>query len=229
MDEAALCRLMTWLSSSFPVGAYSYSHGIEAAVEEGLVRDRPQLERWIGAIVRHGTGRLDAVFLSAAWHAVRAGNDGRLKQVAEHATAYRGTAELALESTAQGRAFLDAVDAAWPELQLAALARILEQPAIPPVHPVAVGMATAAAGMPLRLVVPAYLQAFAANLVSAGVRLIPLGQTDGLKALAALEPVIQGVAETTREMTMDDIGTATLMVDWSSIRHETQYVRLFRS
>jgi urease accessory protein len=221
---------MTWLSPAFPVGAYSYSHGIEAAVEAGLVRDCASLTDWIEAILAHGSGRTDAVFVAAAMRAAEKGEPAALDGVAERAAAYRATAELALESAAQGTAFLQAVRSAWPHPLLDTLAARLTNSSGPILaYPVAVGAAAAVSGVPEDLAVAAYLQAVSSNLVSAGLRLIPLGQTDGLKVLASVEPVIHAVAQEALKMTMDEIGSATLMVDWTSMRHETQYARLFRS
>ena len=228
-DQALLVRLMTWLSPAFPVGAYSYSHGIEAAVEAGLVQDRASLADWIEAILAHGSGRTDAAFVAAAMRAAENGDPEALGRVAERAAAYRATAELALESAAQGAAFLQAVRAAWPHPLLDTFAARLTERDCAPAYPVAVGVAAAVLGVPEDLAVTAYLQAFSGNLVSAGLRLIPLGQTDGLKVLASIEPVIHAVAQEALKMTMGEIGSATLMVDWTSMRHETQYARLFRS
>jgi urease accessory protein len=229
VSNQALVRLMTWLSPAFPVGAYSYSHGIEAAVDAGLVRDCASLTDWIEAILAHGSGRMDAVFVAAAMRAAEKGDPAALDGVAERAAAYRATAELALESAAQGAAFLQAVRSAWPHPLLDALAARLTNSGLILAYPVAVGVAVAVSDVPEDLAVPAYLQAFSSNLVSAGLRLIPLGQTEGLKVLASIEPLIHAVAQEALKMTMDEIGSATLMVDWTSMRHETQYARLFRS
>jgi urease accessory protein len=218
--EAALYRLMTWLSPAYPVGAYSYSHGIEYAVGTGLVRDRSTLVDWIEHAVRHGAGLGDAALLAAAWR----GDD--LDQVATLAQSWRGSAEMALEASAQGAAFLATTRAAWPHPALDALAlRRRGDVALP----VAVGVATAVHGVTLDAALTAYLHAFASNLVSAGVRLTPLGQTDGQRAIAALQSAVADTARTARDTPLDEIGTAALMIDWCSIRHETQYTRLFRS
>jgi urease accessory protein len=218
--EAALYRLMTWLSPAYPVGAYSYSHGIEYAVATGLVRDRNTLVDWIEQAVRHGAGLGDAALLAAAWRG------DNLDQVAMLAQSWRGSAEMALEASAQGAAFLATTRAAWPHAALDALAlRRRGEVALP----VAVGVAAAAHGVALDAALTAYLHAFASNLVSAGVRLTPLGQTDGQRAIAALEPAVADTARTARDTPLDEIGTAALMIDWCSMRHETQYTRLFRS
>jgi urease accessory protein len=224
--EAALYRLMTWLSPAYPLGAFSYSHGLEYAVEQHLVTDRASLERWIAAATGAGAGRSDAALLTAAWRATRADDRAALDEIAALAAAWRGTAETALESRAQGTAFLATTRAAWPHVLLDALAlRHRGEIALP----VAVGVAAAAHDVALAAVLTAYLHAFAGNLVSAGVRLIPLGQSDGQLALATLQHIVFETAEAARTKPLEQIGTAAPLLDWCSMRHETQYTRLFRS
>ena len=225
--EAALFRLLAWLSPAYPVGAYTYSHGLEWAVEAGLVGDRAGLVAWLATVLRSGGGWQDAVLLAHAHRAVTDGDDALWRGLRALAQAWAPTAELALETRAQGEAFATASLASWPDAG-GRLARLLDDgPGL--TYPLAVGAVAAAHGVPLTLVLPAYLQAFAANLVSAAVRAVPLGQTDGQKALAALEPVVAEVALAARDCPLDELGTATLMVDLCSMRHETQYTRLFRS
>ena len=219
-----LALLMTWLSPGFPVGSYSYSHGLEWVVEAGGVRDVATLAGWVEDVLDHGAGRSDAIFLAEAWRATRSGEDARLQAVAELAAALAPSAERQLETLAQGTAFLTAVMAAWPKPELAALTangRLA--------YPVAVGACAAAQGLPLAGTAQAYAQAFAANIVSAAVRLVPLGQSDGLRALAALEPAIARAVAAGLAGSLDDVGGATITADIASMRHETQYTRLFRS
>lgn len=225
----ALLRLMTWLSPGFPVGGYSYSHGLETAITRGMVGNRETCQEWIANILCRGAGRIDAVFLRAACRAMATGNELLMLDVVDDAAAFRATAETALESEAQGRAFLAAVLAAWPEMRLAPLVARLTAERRPVPYSVAVGFAAASAGIAEIDATRAYLHAFAANLISAAVRLIPLGQTDGLRIAAALEPLVLAVAVETESLTPETVGTATWMVDWTSARHETQDVRLFRS
>lgn len=210
---------MSWLSPAFPVGAYSYSHGLEYAIEMGLVSDRATLEDWIAGILRHGTGRVDAMLFKAAYECAY----GDLNTVAELAFAMRGTSELAQESHSQGRAFLRAVDAAWgtglPESESTTAVSYV----------VSVATTCKTHCIPLDMAMIAYLQAFASNLVSAGVRLIPIGQTDGQITIANLEGVISEVVEAAMQSSLDDLGSSTPMVDWASMKHENQYTRLFRS
>ncbi len=224
--DAALYRLMTWLSPAYPLGAFSYSHGLEYAVEAGQVRKAADLTEWVGTAVEHGAGRVDAALLAAAWRAASDGDEKRLAGLVELGMAWRGTAETALESAAQGAAFLTITRAAWPHPGLERLAADAGNQM--PLS-VAVGAAAAIHAMPLAAVLTAYLQAFAANLVSAGVRLVPLGQTDGQKATAALEAVVARTASQAVAADIDDLGTAAPLLDWCSMKHETQYTRLFRS
>ena len=229
VGDAQLVRLMNWLSPSFPVGAYSYSHGIEYAVETGLIRDRDTLRDWIAEVIEAGTGRVDAALHRAAHEAVQSRDEALFVWALERGDAMRATRELGEETENQGRAFLAAVARPWPAAGLDWACKQAEAQQRPMVYPVAVGAATAAQDIPLKPALAAYLHALAANLVSAGIRLIPLGQSDGQQALADLEPVILQAAERALEQGREDIGQAALMVDWASARHETQYTRLFRS
>lgn len=229
IEGTLLLRLMTWLSPAFPVGGYTYSHGIEYAVEEGLVKDAASLAQWIEGILGFGGGRIDADLFCAAWAAVDGGDAAALADVVAWADARRGSAETALESRSQGRAFLDTVRAVWTDPWLDSWAAALAEAAVRPAHAVAVAVAAARLGVPLREALAAYLQAFAANLVSAGVRLIPLGQTDGQRVIARLEAAVIAAADAALVRDKEDWGGAAVMADWASMKHETQYTRLFRS
>lgn len=216
---------MTWLSPAFPVGGFSYSHGLEWVVGTGKIKDASTLASWIEDLLVHGAGRSDAIFLAEAWRAVSADDGKALQEVAELAAAFAPSAERRLETLAQGAAFMTAVTAVWPHPAFDALGR--EHAGI--AYPVAVGVCAAAHGLPLPETAQAFVQAFAANLVSAGVRLIPLGQTDGLRVIARLEPLIPRIVASSLGATLDDVGGMAVMADIASMRHETQYTRLFRS
>jgi urease accessory protein len=224
----AAARLLTWLSPAFPVGAYSYSHGLELAVEAGFVSDRATLITWIEGVVRYGAGRLDGMCLLEAHRAASGSDTERLTKIAELAAAMRGSAELALESTAQGAAFLKAIGSGWPHLsQTPALRHLARMPSL--AYPVAVGTAAALAGIAETATLQAYLTAFCGNVVSAALRLAPIGQSDGIATSAALEPTIAAQVERLRRTPFENVGASALMVDWCSMKHETQETRLFRS
>lgn len=190
------------------------------------MRNRDQLVAYVTAALREGAGRVDGALLAAAHRAFAASRARVLDEVTELGAAWRGTAETALEAEAQGTAFLNVTLAAWPEPRLAAF--VARHPRRI-VHAVAFGAAAAAHGVELRAALFGYLSAFAANLVSAGVRLVPLGQTDGQIATAALMPIAAATTEAAMRAKLDRIGTASPALDLFSIRHETQYTRLFRS
>ncbi len=222
MDERALYPLMAWLSPGYPVGAYSYSHALEAAVEAGLVHDRETLRDWLETLVSHGDGWVDACFFCQAYDAASAEVWSELAEITVHAQAQRPTPEIALESEAQGEAFLTATTRAWPHPWLDKLLH-------PAPYPVAVATACAAFRLPRQASLVAYLHGLVANLASAGMRLVPLGQSDGQAVIADLAETVQMAADRAPGVALDEIGSATPMVDWLSIAHETQYVRLFRS
>ena len=215
-------RLQSWLSPAFPIGAFSYSHGLEYAVEAGLVHDRNSLIAWLEADLLHGSGRNEGIFLATA---LTSDGDAFL-EVAELAAASFSTEELALEGLSQGEAFLHMVQKAWPHGDLSGLAHKLT---VRPALPIAVAMACKAHGIDAKAALHLHLQAWLANLINAAVRLVPLGQTDGQLAQAALEDAVLAVAAEATTATIDDLGSAAIMVDWASMQHETQYTRLFRS
>ncbi len=225
-DTSALYRLMAWLSPSFPVGAFSYSSGIEWAVEAGDIRDAATLADWLSLMMSDGAGYCDAVLFVQAHRAVCYRDEARLRDIAELAAAFSPSKERHLETTAQGRAFALAVRAAWPCEAINMLEAAWDGPVA---YPVAVGTACAGHCIAVEAALPAFLHAVAANWISAGVRLIPLGQTDGQRVLAILESIIAATAARALLSSLDDIGGAALRADIGSMRHETQYTRLFRS
>jgi len=225
-DPAALYRLMAWLSPAYPVGAFSYSSGIEWAVEAGDIRDAESLRRWLAVLLSDGAGFCDSVFFVHAYRSLADAGDQALRGVAELAAAFAPSKERHLETTAQGRAFIEATHAAWPCAALDRLARAWTGPVA---YPVAVGVAACGHCIALEPALHAYLHAITANWVSAGVRLIPLGQTDGQRVLAALEPLVVATAQRALATPLDNVGGAALRADLASLRHETQYTRLFRS
>lgn len=225
----ALLRMQSWLSPAFPVGAYSYSHGLEWAVEAGHVKDRKTLVDWLEADLCFGSGRNEAIFFSEAWRCAKDEARPKLLEVAELAAAFRGTSELALESSQQGAACMATLRRAWPDRVLDWLWHKLHERHVEPALAVVLGVRSARQDIPASLALPAFLQSYIANLVTAGVRLIPLGQTDGQLAIADLEQAVLSASAQAQRATIDDLGSAAFMVDLASMAHETQYTRLCRS
>jgi urease accessory protein len=224
--SSALYRLMAWLSPAYPVGAFSYSSGLEWAVEAGDVKNADALAAWLAVIIGEGSGFCDAVLFAHAHRAVTARDDNALRWVAELAAALAPSKERQLETVAQGGAFLEVTRAAWP---CAALDRLVQAWPGPYAYPVAVATAAAGHGIAIEPALGAYLHAVAASLVSAGVRLIPLGQTDGQRAIASLEALIAATVDRALTTALDEMGAAAFRADLASQHHETQYTRLFRS
>lgn len=257
-DVVTLYKLLAWASPAFPTGGFSYSHGLEAAAADGAVHDRATLETWIAATIALGSGRIDADTLRDAWRAAEAGDGMALAEAERRGVAHRATAELALESAQQATAFAAAYEAAWdphpatPEAS-ATRSRLRGEgfwasaqkyhsrnsgeggPGASPetseghCHAAVFGAAAARGGISLDAALTAYLQAFAANLMSAGLRLGIVGQSDGQRILAALEPMVAAAVVTSLARNTEDFGSTTFALDLASMAHETLYTRLFRS
>jgi urease accessory protein len=208
---AATQVLAAWFSPAYPVGAYSYSHGLEWAVEAGEITDAFGLQAWTADLVAFGAGRSDAILLARA---LEAEDPGPLAELAE---ALAPSSERHLETMAQGAAFARTTSAAW------------SVPVPPLPYPVAVGHAARLLGLPAPPTVTLYVQAFGANVVSAGVRLIPVGQTDGQRITAALIPLAARVAAEALAAPLEAIGGIAVRADLAAMLHETQHTRLYRS
>jgi urease accessory protein len=216
--------LTVWLSPSFPTGAFAFSHGLEKAVEDNLVRDAGSLAAWLTDVLTVGSLWNDLVLLAAAWRAARAGDETAFGDIADLALALQPSAERHLETVTQGNAFAAAIAAAWPAPLFGRLA-----PAGDVAYPIAVGLAAAAHSLALAPTLLAYGLAFISNLTSAAIRLSVVGQTDAQQIIAALMAGIRATALKAEASTIGDIGGAVFACDLASLRHETQYTRLFRS
>ncbi|MAA99561.1 MAG: urease accessory protein UreF [Stappia sp.] len=236
----ALYLLLAWLSPSFPVGAYTYSHGLEWAVEEGTVTSANTLRDWLSGILGHGAGRSDAILLARAMDMARGGDETGVRALLDLSLALQPTSERRLETTAQGDAFITAIRAAWPPEH-----RREAPPAVSVFHglcdgdravprggwtyPLALAVSAAAWEVGTRETVEGFLHALAANLVSAAIRAVPLGQSDGQRVMNALRPLVLTLADEAMAAPLDDIGGCSFLADIASMHHETQYTRLFRS
>jgi len=214
LTQEALLTLSQWLSPGYPVGAFAWSHGLEAAVTAGDITDVDSARNWIAGVLEHGAGRVDAVLLAQAW---RTGDAAALKKLDALARSLAPSAERLAETCEQGAAFARTTEAIWqgplPELT----------------YPVALGRAARLQGMPLAPVLAMALHAFAANLVAAATRAVPLGQTNAQGVLAALAPLIRRLAQDAEHADAEDIGSCAFLTEVASMRHETQYSRMFRS
>ena len=225
-EHASALPLLAWLSPAFPVGSFAYSHGIEWAFESGSVVDAKSAEVWITDLIECGGPWSDAVLLACAHRAASAKEYDALREVAEFAAAFAPSRERKLETMAQGEAFMNTVSAAWSNRAFEKIVGAIEKEVA---YPVAVGATSAAHEIPLRVTLESYLLAVVSNFVSAAVRLIPLGQTDGTKIVAKLTPIVREIAARAEKLSLEDVGGAAIRSDIASMKHETQYTRLFRS
>lgn len=215
MNDAALQCLLTWLSPSFPVGAFTYSHGLETAIEAGHVGDAASLHAWLDALLRHGAARNDAIFTA---HALAGHDPCALDALAR---ALQPARELREESARMGQAFVRAIAAGWPQFAPALRGHWT--------YPIAFGCAARAAGLAPRSALLGLVHGFIANQVSAAVRAVPLGQSDGLRVQAGLSCAIKRTVDGALTASLDDLGGSALAHEIAAMRHETQRVRLFRS
>ena len=198
-------RLLQLASPTLPVGAYSYSGGLEAACEAGLVTDAASAQRWIGDVLEHSVLKMEAPLLLKMI-------EEPSPELNEKLLASRETAELRAETVQMGYS----LDRLLPNLGVEACA--LEEPSFAAVF----AHAVRAWGIAPRQALTAYLWAWLENQVMAAVKAVPLGQTDGQKMLLALGARLQDVSE-------DEPGNFAPGLAILSSRHETQYSRLFRS
>lgn len=219
---------MSWLSPAFPVGAFSYSHALEYAVESRLVNDEATLRDWATICLRRETGPVSGLLLRKSWTAAQAKDSDALRKVFAEGRAWVATSEFELETRAQGQAFMTTYLAAWDPGDVALwLAPALADGWVS--YPCAVGIAAGMMGVPVRLALIAFFHGLVSNLISAGIRLIPLGQTAGQRVLASLDGALIEAADDALMLQERDVGTAAAVIEWASVQHETQYTRLFRS
>ncbi|MEJ8474916.1 urease accessory protein UreF [Roseibium algae] len=237
VSSAALYRLLTFLSPAFPIGAYTYSHGLEQVIEDGDVSDAASLLAWLEDVLRYGAGCSDAILVKETMLAVQACNETAVRELIDLGLTLQPSKERYLETSAQGTAFIDAVTKAWtPECNTpkGTLFAKLTDPTSPDTpkswpYPIAVGLTAAAWSIPVEATLTGLLHAFAANIISVAVRAVPLGQSDGQRTLAKLEPAIEDVTKQALVADLTDLGTSTFLTDIASMAHETKYSRLFRS
>lgn len=213
MTPAELHKLTQWFSPSYPVGAFSYSHGLEWAISVGVITNASNLREWLHDVLHFGAGRNDAIFLAQAYGA----SPQDLMELAELAVAFNSSTERVLETNAQGAAFAKATHAVWGD-------DLKHSP-----YPVVVGAAAFAHNLPLPETISLYLHAFLANLVSAAVRFLPLGQNEGQTVLAALTNEIEQVVSEAVSASLDDLGGCALRGDMAAMLHETLPTRIFRT
>ena len=228
--DLSLTRLLQLASPALPVGAYSYSQGLEAAVTAGTVADAAGAERWIGDMLSFSMVRLEApvwVHLEAAW---RNADLAAVREWNEWFIATRETAELRAETLQMGYSLTRLLGdlTVEPEgfdtvvvQQLVALGEIA--------YPTAIACAVAQWKIPVREALTAYLWSWLENQVMAAVKVVPLGQTAGQRLLLRLGAKIMINIDETLSKDVDEMNNYCHGLAIASSRHEVQYSRLFRS
>jgi urease accessory protein len=209
--ETPALTLAQWFSPAYPIGAFAYSHGLEWAIEAKDVHDAASLRAWVGDVLEFGSCRNDALFIAAAYLA----DDPT--PVNDACRAFAASKERLKETDLQGGAFSDITSEIW-DIDLPPLA-----------YPVAVGRAANLCDLPLTLTSQMYLQSFTSSLISVGMRLIPLGQREGHRLIQDLTPLCSKIAQDTAHGDMKDLSSTTFLPDIASMKHETQYSRVFRT
>ena len=230
IEAGQLLLLLNWMSPAFPIGSFAYSHGLEWAIEEGQVTSAAGLKSWIEDIIIRGSGWNDAVLFARVWQ----DNAGELNELA---LALSSSKERYLETTQLGAAFeIAASFFPFPPPLAGEVARHAPEGGLAArgggkvcAYPIAAGLACKAMGIDKSLALLSFLQGFSNALVSVAVRLVPLGQTAGLETIRGLMPVIIATATRAATASLDDLGSAAIAADIASMKHETQYSRVFRT
>ncbi len=210
-EASQLLMLFNWMSPTFPIGGFAYSHGLEQAVADGL-DSQADLQSWVSDLLQSGSAWNDAVFFSRCWH-----DDA--SHLNELALALCGSTERYSETTQLGRNFTIAANV-W--LGTAATEGEIA-------YPVAAGSICAISGIEQNQALLAFLQGFCAAQISVAVRLIPLGQTKGLEVLRDLSPIIVCVATRAAQATLSDLGGNCFIAEIAAMKHETLEPRVFRT
>lgn len=215
--------LAIWLSPSFPVGAFAFSHGLEKLLDRGAIGDGAALKAWLCDLLRHGSAAIDLIILAEAWRATISGSCEEVSEINDLAIALQPSAERHLETTTQGASFAAAVLAGWPDAASPGLSLR------PLAYPAAVAIAAATYRLPLKPTLRAYALAFVSNLVSVAIRLGIFGQFEALAVISRLHEECTVAAARASRQTLADLGACMIETDIASMLHETQYTRIFRS
>ena len=212
--DQSILTLSQWISPSYPVGSFTYSHGLEALVNLRWLGNAENLYEWLSNILQSGAARTDALFLAAAYNC---SSDEALIEMNMKARALASSQERLLEMDELGKAFKSITEAVWP-IEIDDL-----------VYPIALGFCANAEGIQLNLTTCLYLQAYISNLVSAAQRLMPLGQTEAQKIIKTLSSICLQVADETRDGNLDNIYSSVFISDIAAMKHETQVSRIFKT
>lgn len=224
-NSLVVLRLLQLASPALPVGAYSYSEGIEALVEAGVVHDQRTLEQWIRQELKYGAIRLEAAVALRAYHAIADDDLSALEDWNNWLSASRETEELRSQSLQMGRSLLHLFLDLHPDLRYQ-IPSALEHHCN---FAIAFGLAAAYWQIDPTSALLGYVQSWATNLINAGIKLIPLGQRAGQQLLVTLQPNLVDAIHAVMELPDEALSSCNWGLAIASMVHETQYSRLFRS
>lgn len=211
-DHTSLLMLLNWMSPTFPIGSFAYSHGLEQAIVDGRISTAAHVENWIADLLQQGSGWNDAILFAQCWSTPT-------DELNECALALAGSAERYMETTHLGRNFNIAASI-WTGAEKTETAIA---------YPIAAGQACVMMGIDQHQALIAYLQGFCSALVSVAVRLVPLGQTNGLIVMRNLAPLLTSTAAKAAASNLEDIGTSCFAAEITAMQHETLETRIFRT
>ncbi len=224
LTHSHFLAILQLASPALPVGAYSYSEGLEILIENGTITNIENLQHWLKSELLYGSIRLDAAVMVRGFHAVQLGDLEALKRWNLWLSAARDTEELRAASWQMGRSLMQLLGKLEPEIL-----PVVNTVGYPGNYAIAFAMACAHWDINIQAALLAYLHSWANNLITAGIKLIPLGQTAGQELLLGLQPLLTTTVGEILTMADDDLGCCNWGLSLASMQHETQYTRLFRS
>ena len=201
--------LHTWFSPSFPIGSYSFSHGLESMIENKLIKDKQEINDYIKSILYHGTCKNEIILIKFAYKGL---------ELNDFALSLCSSKERKIETLAMGNNFRKILKDSWQY-------ELPENTA----YPVAIGIAANFFKLPLKLTVISFLQSFISNLINICVKHIPIGQKIGQDCLINSFALIREVVKKNESCTLDDIGGICFNSDIHSIKHENLKTRIYKT
>jgi urease accessory protein len=224
LTHSHFLTILQLASPALPVGAYGYSEGLETLIENGTITNIENLEDWLKSELIYGSICLDAAIMVRGFHAVKLGDRSALKRWNLWLSAARDTEELRAASWQMGRSLMQLLGKLEPEIL-----PVVNAVGYPGNYAIAFAIACAHWDINIQAALLAYLHSWANNLITAGIKLIPLGQTAGQELLLGLQPLLITTVGEILTMEDDDLGCCSWGLSLASMQHETQYTRLFRS
>ena len=224
LTHSHFLAILQLASPALPVGAYGYSEGLEMLVENGTITNIENLQDWLKSELIYGSIRLDAAIMVRGFYAIQSGDRSALKRWNLWLSAARDTEELRAASWQMGRSLMQLLGKLEPDIL-----PVVNAVGYPGNYAIAFAIACAHWDINIQAALLAYLHSWANNLITAGIKIIPLGQTAGQELLLGLQPLLITTVGEILTMADDDLGCCNWGLSLASMQHETQYTRLFRS